>query len=36
MLDIYMVVLLAGMFGAFYCFIRWCDSTVEEGGERES
>lgn len=35
MQDLYMVLMLAGIFGLFYGFIVWCGRVVGEGGERE-
>ncbi|MBB3125465.1 hypothetical protein FHS19_000119 [Paenibacillus rhizosphaerae] len=36
MLDLYMVLLLALTFTAFYGFMAWCDRTIEDpaGGDR--
>ncbi len=36
MLDLYMIVLLAGTFCIFYGFAAWCDRVIgETGGEKE-
>lgn len=37
MLDIYMVLLLAAAFAAFYGFLEWCGRTIEDpaGGDRQ-
>lgn len=36
MLDLYMVLMLAGTFALFYGFMTWCDRVVDEsGGDRE-
>lgn len=37
MLDLYMVLLLAATFGAFYGFLVFCGRTIDEpaGGDRE-
>jgi hypothetical protein len=36
MLDLYMVLLLAGTFAVFYGFMAWCGRVVDDaGGERK-
>ncbi len=36
MLDLYMVLILAGTFALFYGFLVWCNRVVDEaGGERK-
>lgn len=36
MLDLYMVLMLAGTFALFYGFLAWCNRVVDEaGGERK-
>jgi hypothetical protein len=33
MLDVYMVLMLAAAFGAFYGFASWCNRLIEDKGE---
>lgn len=35
MLDLYMVVALAAIFGLFYAFACWCEMVVEDQGGQE-
>ena len=35
MLDLYMMLMLAGIFGLFYGFMVWCGRVIGEGGNRE-
>lgn len=34
MIDLYMLLMLAGLFGLFYGFIVWCGRVIDEGGDR--
>lgn len=34
MLDLYMILLLAGMFACLYGFIVWCGRVAEQGEDR--
>lgn len=32
MTDIYMILILAGIFGMFFAFTAWCSHIVDESG----
>lgn len=32
MMDIYMILILSGMFGIFVAFLAWCSQIVDKAG----
>jgi len=35
MMDVYMVISLAVIFGLFYAFAQWCDHVIDNKGREE-